>query len=257
MAHSAQAPTFNVRQIVPTAENKEDLTKLESISELREIENMLVASFGEPEDLFTAVVTGKRGMGGSQELSGPFWKSTVVAGLLGGEVYIAETFTAPKKIVGCAVWFGPGRAMYDSPDQQAMALGPLMGLFEPPLQAWWGNFFLPLYNKFTSSALGEGTKLGSWHLQTLGVHPEYQRQNVGKHLVDVVAAKATLNHIDMVVECSKEVNVDIYRRLGFETRMPKYKENVPESPSKYDFAEIIKGVHNTLEFPIWVLLRKT
>jgi hypothetical protein len=64
-------------------------------------------------DLFTAVVTGKRELGGSQELSGPFWKSTVIAGLLGGEVWVAETLTTPKKIVGCAVWFGPGRAMYD------------------------------------------------------------------------------------------------------------------------------------------------
>lgn len=63
--------------------------------------------------MFTAVVTGKHELGGSQELWGPFWKSNVIAGLLGGEVYVAETFDAPKKIVGCAVWFGPGRAMYD------------------------------------------------------------------------------------------------------------------------------------------------
>lgn len=51
--------------------------------------------------------------------------------------------------------------------------------------------------------------------------------------------------------------VDVYRHLGFETQMPKYKENVPETPGKYDFAETIKGVHGTIEFPIWVLLRKT
>lgn len=64
-----------------------------------------------------------------------------------------------------------------------------------------------MYGKFTGSALGEGTKLGSWHLQTLGVHSDYRRQHVAKHLVDTVAAKAVLHHLDMVVECTKDVNV--------------------------------------------------
>jgi hypothetical protein len=56
---------------------------------------------------------------------------------------------------------------------------------------------------------------------------------------------------------SDHLQVDIYRHLGFETKMPKYKENVPENPEKLDFAEIIKGVHETIEFPMWVLLRRT
>jgi hypothetical protein len=50
-------------------------------------------------------------VGSSREVIGPFWKSTVIAGLLAGEVYVVETLDT-QKIVGCAVWFGPGHTMY-------------------------------------------------------------------------------------------------------------------------------------------------
>ena len=55
---------------------------------------------------FTNVVTN-----GDVEFFGDFHRSTVVAGLLGGEVYVAEN--ASQDIVGVAVWFGPGREMFD------------------------------------------------------------------------------------------------------------------------------------------------
>lgn len=36
----------------------------------------------------------------------------VVAGSLAGEVYVAKT-TGTDRIIGAAVWFGPGREMFD------------------------------------------------------------------------------------------------------------------------------------------------
>ncbi|KAJ6554280.1 hypothetical protein B0H19DRAFT_948696, partial [Mycena capillaripes] len=98
----------------------------------------------------------------------------LIAGLLGGEVYVAETADTGK-IIGCAVWFGPGHTMYDS-EEQTHSLGPLMASFDKELQAWWLATFLPKYDTFLTSVLGEGTKHASWHLQTLAVDPAYQRQ---------------------------------------------------------------------------------
>ncbi|KAJ6529040.1 hypothetical protein DFH09DRAFT_156384 [Mycena vulgaris] len=57
------------------------------------------------------------------------FRSTALSGLLGGEVFVAEATDKPPKIVGCAVWFRPGRKLYDSEDQRQLALQPLLALF--------------------------------------------------------------------------------------------------------------------------------
>jgi hypothetical protein len=58
-------------------------------------------------DNFTAVITDN-----DQEFIGDFWYSTVIAGFLGGEVYVVRN--KDDAVVGAAVWFPPGREMYDS-----------------------------------------------------------------------------------------------------------------------------------------------
>ena len=62
-------------------------------------------------DVFTATVIGMQKVGSAKELIGPFWKATVLAALLTGEVYVAETLDT-QKVVGCAVWFGPDHTMF-------------------------------------------------------------------------------------------------------------------------------------------------
>ena len=56
---------------------------------------------------FTRVVTCS-----DVDFYGRLHAATVVAGSLGGEVYFAET--EGGRIAGVAVWFGPGREMFDS-----------------------------------------------------------------------------------------------------------------------------------------------
>ncbi|KAJ6543328.1 hypothetical protein B0H10DRAFT_2389749 [Mycena sp. CBHHK59/15] len=169
----SESAAFYVRKLDPS-------TALEasdpgSVPEIGAIEQVLSKAFN--SDLFTTVVTAHDPKGTDSSHVGPFWKSTVVAGLLGGEVYVAETTDPQKKIVGCAVWFGPGHNLF-SEEQQKFALGPLMAAFNEDLQQWWHADFLPQYDAFVASTLGEGTKHNSWHLQTLGVAPEYQRKHV-------------------------------------------------------------------------------
>lgn len=60
----------------------------------------------------TAIVTAHDLNEPDRSYVGPFVMSTVVAGLLDGEIYVAETNDAQKKIVGCAVWFAPGHTMW-------------------------------------------------------------------------------------------------------------------------------------------------
>jgi ribosomal protein S18 acetylase RimI-like enzyme len=57
--------------------------------------------------------------------------------------------------------------------------------------------------------LGEGTKHNSWHLQALGVDPDYQRQGAAALLVNKVAEKAAPTKTLLCVECSTETNVKL------------------------------------------------
>ncbi|KAJ7862702.1 hypothetical protein B0H13DRAFT_1638543 [Mycena leptocephala] len=139
------------------------------------------------------------------------WISTVVAGPLGGEVYVAETNDAVKKIIGCAVWFGPGNTLYDTPEQQQHALGPLMATFNANLQKWWGEVFLP---KYGNSALGTGVKHNSWHLQTLGVDPEYQQQGAATLLVNAIVEKHVVTSYRSNVVRQVDTDLRVRRCVG-------------------------------------------
>jgi hypothetical protein len=42
----------------------------------------------------------------------PFKKYEMIAGSIAGEIYVAEN-AATGTIIGAAIWFGPGREMFD------------------------------------------------------------------------------------------------------------------------------------------------
>jgi len=219
-----------------------------STPEIGEVESVLSRAF--TGDLLTAVVTGHDPKDPDISHIGPFWTSTIVAGLLGGEVYVAETVEAPHKIVGCAVWFGPGHTMYDTEDQQKYSLGPLMASFNEELQTWWHSAFLPKYDTFVTSVLGEGTKHNSWHLQTLAVDPAYQRKGAARLLVNTIVDKAKAAASGgtqaLCVECSTEPNIEVYTKLGFHL-VPKDKGGIIE-----DCKVTYTGVKGDI-VPMWVL----
>ncbi|KAJ7459399.1 hypothetical protein B0H11DRAFT_2242481 [Mycena galericulata] len=168
-------------------------------------------------------------------------QSTAISGLLDGEVYVAETPDAAPKIIGCAVWFKPGHGLYEMEDQKKLSLEPLLAKLSPEVQHWWDDF-LPQYLKSISSALGEGAEVKYWRLQTLGVTPEYQRQGIGKLLVNMIKKSP------ICVDCSAETNVDVYERLGF-SLMPKEQQG-----SRAACREEFTGLHGD-KFSLWVLTR--
>ncbi|TFK35079.1 hypothetical protein BDQ12DRAFT_737807 [Crucibulum laeve] len=199
-----------------------------SDDQLKQIEVALEKAFA--EDQYTAVVTSR-----DREFYGTFFGSIIIAGLLGGEVYVAED--VDKTIVGVAAWYGPGRALYDSLDQQEKSLSILMQRFSHELSQWWVTDFLPKYNEFTAKALGEGQKLASWHLQALGVDPKFQRKGIARALVNIMKEKAAKEETPLCVECSVDINVGIYERLGFEVKGQT----------------TLVGIPGTGEFPLWIM----
>ncbi|KAJ7447277.1 hypothetical protein B0H11DRAFT_1878732 [Mycena galericulata] len=124
---------------------------------------------------------------------------------------MAETVDTSHKIIGCAVWFGPGHTMYDTTSRTIL----LMTGFNEELQTWWHSVFLPTYDAFVTSVVGEGTKHNSWHLQTLAVDPEYQRKGAARILVSTIIEKAAATKTPLCVESSTEANNELYTKLGF------------------------------------------
>jgi len=54
-------------------------------------------------------------VGGDESLKDPIFRAILRAGELAGEVYLA-TDNSSNKVVGVAVWFPPGRTLFDSSD---------------------------------------------------------------------------------------------------------------------------------------------
>ncbi|KAF9008605.1 hypothetical protein BDZ89DRAFT_1078864 [Hymenopellis radicata] len=231
------SPAFTIRQLVATEEQKKSLAGLESITGLKAAEEALAKAFA--DDLFTATVNGKKEAGGDTTYVGPFWTTTVLCGLLGGEVYVAETADEEKKIVGCAVWFPPKHSMYDTKEEQDFVLGPLMSSFSPELQ----------------ECESPGVKHASWHLQTIGVDPAYQRKGAARQFIDTVHRKAAAQGESLVTECAKEINVRVDNALHFDLVLSKAKVGVVEKPTTHDYQDTFVGVNGYLEFPMWVLRR--
>ncbi|KAJ7242299.1 hypothetical protein C8J57DRAFT_1244168 [Mycena rebaudengoi] len=179
--------------------------------------------------------------------------STVVGGLVGGEVYVAETTDAVVKIVGCAVWYGPGRESNDTLDE-VLASVPYsqklvsLDLYNEDLMAWLFDVtnlqHASEYKTWFDSALGEGTERKSWNLQMIGVDPEYRRQGVGSLLVKTVLEKAALTNTPLYGECTHETTLKFCKSLGFKPlSVQKGRDE-----SRHEFTNV-KGE----KFSLWVL----
>ncbi|CAA7270611.1 unnamed protein product [Cyclocybe aegerita] len=188
------------------------IRKLETMDnkESKQADAFLAAAF--ENDKFTDVATG-----GDRAIFGPFWRSLMVAGLHGGEVYVAEHATE-KVIIAAAVWYGPGRALYDSSDQREKAWPICADRFRPEITKWWETYLLPKYASFCEEAFGEGVKLASWHLQAFAVEPKFQHKGIARTLIEKMKQKACMDGIPLTLEATADYNVDIYKRLGFSVK---------------------------------------
>ncbi|KZT28831.1 acyl-CoA N-acyltransferase [Neolentinus lepideus HHB14362 ss-1] len=177
-----------------------------SDTELDDASQVLAKAF--EKDVFVASC-----IGGDQSLNIAFQRATIAAAAVAGKVYVASY--EDIKVAGVAAWFGPGRGLLDSPDQGEAGYNALLASFPPELMKWWMEYFLPKYNAQTTSALGEGVKLGAWHLQMFGVLPECQGKGVGSSLMTVMESKAFAEGKTLCLETDSEHNVKMYEHWGY------------------------------------------
>jgi len=116
------------------------------------------------------------------------------------------------------VWFGPGQEMFRSEKQCNEGWEPFERMFSPQLKNWWDDVLSPIDDAFVLKSFGPGTKLRGWHLQVIGVLPEYRRQGIASQVIDTVKQIASRTHLPMTLEVETEFNVHVYESVGFRLR---------------------------------------
>ncbi|KAF8503008.1 hypothetical protein JB92DRAFT_2816213 [Gautieria morchelliformis] len=187
-------------------------------------------------DIFTGAC-----VGGNWKFNVPFQRATIAAAAVAGELYVADC--GEHEIAGVAAWFGPGRALLDSPDQGEAGFNALLASFSSGLRTWWMEYFLPKYTAMATEALGEGSKLAAWHLQVLGVRPEYQNKGVAVSLLKAVELnQAFPQGIPTCLEAATEKNVAMYQHCGYQL---KGQDHYESSSGAFSMYALIKGSTNT------------
>ncbi|KAL0957960.1 hypothetical protein HGRIS_000141 [Hohenbuehelia grisea] len=186
------ATAYTIRRIVnPTDAQIEELTDV--LTEAFSADDQLKVGFGDD----------------APRLQRPLNKAPVVAGSLGGHLYVAES---EGKVVGVCIWFEPGREIYDSADQREAALEPLQKLYKPEAARWLGEL-APKLKKFRVDAWGETTSKDQWYLQRIGVAPKYQGQGIGSALIREIMGKT--DGMKIALTTIMKANAEYYAFLGF------------------------------------------
>jgi ribosomal protein S18 acetylase RimI-like enzyme len=96
----------------------------------------------------------------------------------------------------------------------------------------WFNDFMPLLHDTKHHVLGDRDS-DSWYLVYLGTKPDARRKGLARALIEDVTSKADLDGLPVYLESSKESNVQIYEKFGFEERTKIWmggKENSDSVP---------------------------
>lgn len=178
-------------------------------TDVKDVTNTLAQCFH--EDKFVHIVTGH-----DPALYVPFFKSQVVAAVIDGVIYVAQDATG--RLIGAAVWFGPGQEMFATPRQEKEAWQPFEDMFSLQLKRWWDDVLTPVDDAFVLKSFGPGTKRRGWHLQVIGIIPQYQRMGIATKIISEVRQIASADHLPMTLEVETQTNVDIYSSLGFKLK---------------------------------------
>ncbi|KAJ7607084.1 hypothetical protein DFH06DRAFT_1309604 [Mycena polygramma] len=161
------------------------------------------------------------------EYLGAYLKAGLVGGDDGGHVYFAEN--EDKEIVGVTVWFPPGQTAMGT---LLLARGGMESINEQVEAGVPGMMLRLVYDDFVASesVLGPVVFVGAFHLQLIGIHPDYQRQGVAKKMMGIVEDEADRQKTICVLEASDEEHpppnslpwlgqaTGIYKALGYKIR---------------------------------------
>ncbi|KAG8709008.1 hypothetical protein FRC08_018589 [Ceratobasidium sp. 394] len=114
----------------------------------------------------------------------------------------------PQKLAGFAIWYEPGKGFLED-EAQLSYWREFTKRLKPELRSWWKDVMQPRYAKLADQGLGEGVKKDLFHLQVLGVHPDFQRRGLGSALVKHTLDQSDSSGVATCLETEEGSNVGV------------------------------------------------
>ncbi|GLB43426.1 hypothetical protein LshimejAT787_1303270 [Lyophyllum shimeji] len=179
--------------------------------EVKQIVGLLIAAFGGEDGLHNFLV------GGDTSLVPTKFEANVRATLAGGEVYVASLGTEANDIVGAITCHGPGQKP-NSTDEARAANEVFLSKLPDAHREWWSEHLAPRVEQLANDSLGPGAKMAQYYVGLLGVRPEHHRKGIAKALMRVIEEKAKPHGLSVVLETSTDLDLLIYKRMGYEVK---------------------------------------
>ncbi|KAJ7770897.1 hypothetical protein DFH07DRAFT_259012 [Mycena maculata] len=203
-------------------------------AQITELVQLCVEAYGK-EDISLKTLVG----GNDLSLLDAFFGASIRAGALGGKLYVATEAADTSVIRGMALWYGPGAESFSTEEEREKLL-VFTSRLSPEAQEWHRTVYRLGFRNLTEKLLGRRGKLDSWYLTLLAVDPRHQRLGTARALIDAVRVQA--NGSELTLAATNELNVGIYRRLGFRVR-----GGMTMSGSQGDFPVFVLSWQNDTE----------
>ncbi|KAL7279268.1 hypothetical protein ACG7TL_007109 [Trametes sanguinea] len=111
------------------------------------------------------------------------------AGGLGGDKSLQEPIIHAH--VAAALVDGEGHKFLETEAQRNAGWNQLMDRLPTQYREWWSTF-LKQYDELVDKTVGASVKLGGYHLQLIGVHPDHQKRGVATALMKYAENKVQI-----------------------------------------------------------------
>ncbi|KAJ7116333.1 hypothetical protein C8R44DRAFT_792209 [Mycena epipterygia] len=160
-------------------------------------------------------------VGGDETLKDPIFRAMIRAAELEGEVYFA---TDSSKVVAVAVWFPPGKSLFNSEEQRALGFDDFIKKLTPETKAFWDNVYGPVVDKFLAEVIGPTGTRDSQYLNLIATDPPCQNKGIATLLLKTVhdnlrEKDKKENTNTMLAHCaSNQANARFYESCGYTIR---------------------------------------
>ncbi|KAJ6570246.1 hypothetical protein DFH09DRAFT_425251 [Mycena vulgaris] len=155
-------------------------------------------------------------VGGDESLKDPIFRAMILASELAGEIYLATDSTSDK-VVAVALWFPPGKSLFDSEEQRALGFDEFMKKLSPETKAFWDTAYGPVVDKFLAEIIGPNGTRDSQYLNLIATDPLYQKKGIATRLLNTVYERFADNSTrPMFAHCAaNEPNAKFYESCGY------------------------------------------
>ncbi|KAF8996613.1 hypothetical protein BDQ17DRAFT_1310236 [Cyathus striatus] len=180
-----------------------------SEAEVERITQILCAAFH--DDPFDKIL-----LGGDMSLDILLNRSGVKAGLIGGQVYIAQVGPEISDIAGVAIWYPPGtKSMSTKEERDNSGWNEFWNAISEEHRTWWTSIYIPAGRRLSEeSGLGLDFSRNAWNLRIFSVAPEHQGKGLGRALFKLVDDIAASEGKSIILKTTNDLDIMIYKRLG-------------------------------------------